>query len=232
MDLTSSPSFVTDPTTGNRMHLASQVVPTVVSDSDLNGLNWEVVSAIKAAGLVPVAFDKGNPASYTQLAAAIKSLGSSTFAETRITADQTILASVEGVLNAVPTVVDCDLFTWIATGDFVVKKKGSYLVAMRLTVSVAAVYAYWMDHVSVIKAYKAAVAPTLINSFKAVVQYQPLSIYSGPTPVVHTLESRMLVSMDIGDKVRFASWLSGYAHTVSMDNATKQSMFEFIYLGT
>ncbi|MDR3370727.1 hypothetical protein [Rhodoferax sp.] len=71
MDYTSSNSYATDGATAQRMHLQAQAVPTAVSDTDLNGLIWEALAAIKAGGLVPAAFDKTVPASYTQLRDAI-----------------------------------------------------------------------------------------------------------------------------------------------------------------
>ena len=71
MDLTTSNSYVTDAGTGQRMHLQSQATPTAVSDADLNGLTWEAVAVINAAGLAPAAFDKTLPATYTQVRNAI-----------------------------------------------------------------------------------------------------------------------------------------------------------------
>ena len=73
MDLTLSNAYTTDVATGNRMHQASAAVTTAVSDQDMNGLIWELVSLIKAGGLVPAAFDKTNAATYTQVAMAIQS---------------------------------------------------------------------------------------------------------------------------------------------------------------
>lgn len=71
MDYTSSGGYATDPSTGQRMHLQAQAVPTAVSDVDMNGLIWEILAAIKASGLVPAAFDKAVPATYGQLRDAI-----------------------------------------------------------------------------------------------------------------------------------------------------------------
>jgi len=71
MDFTSSNSYVTDAGTGQRMHQQAQSVPTAVSDTDMNGLIWELLAAIKAGGLVPAAFDKTVPGTYTQLRDAI-----------------------------------------------------------------------------------------------------------------------------------------------------------------
>lgn len=71
MDYTSSNSYTTDGGTAQRMHLQAQATPTAVSDTDLNGLIWEALAAIKAGGLVPAAFDKTVPGTYTQLRDAI-----------------------------------------------------------------------------------------------------------------------------------------------------------------
>lgn len=71
MDYTSSNSYATDVGTAQRMHLQAQATPTAVSDTDLNGLIWEVMEVIKAGGVVPAAFDKTVPGTYTQLRDAI-----------------------------------------------------------------------------------------------------------------------------------------------------------------
>lgn len=71
MDYTSSNSYATDGGTAQRMHLQAQATPTAVSDTDLNGLTWEAMAVIKAAGLAPAAFDKTVPATYTQVRDAI-----------------------------------------------------------------------------------------------------------------------------------------------------------------
>jgi hypothetical protein len=74
MDYTQSNAFATHAGTGNRMHNASQATPTAVSDADLNGPVWELVSLIKQAGITPAGFDANTPATYQQVAAAIAAL--------------------------------------------------------------------------------------------------------------------------------------------------------------
>lgn len=64
MDYTQSPEFVTHAGTGNRMHAQNQAVPTVVSDKDLNAVNWSLMELVKAAGLAGQQFDPGTPATY------------------------------------------------------------------------------------------------------------------------------------------------------------------------
>lgn len=64
MDYTQSSEFVTHAGTGNRMHNQNQAVPTVVSDKDLNAVNWSLMELVKAAGLAGQQFDPGTPATY------------------------------------------------------------------------------------------------------------------------------------------------------------------------
>ncbi|MBK1683382.1 phage tail protein [Rhodoferax fermentans] len=71
MDYTISDSYATDAGTGNRMHQDTAAVTSEFSAQDANGLIWEALAAIKAGGLVPAAFDKAVPATYTQLRDAI-----------------------------------------------------------------------------------------------------------------------------------------------------------------
>jgi hypothetical protein len=71
MDYTQSNSFDTHAATGNRMHEDSKAVPTAISDADLNGPVWELLSLIKQAGISPAGFDANTPATYQQVAAAI-----------------------------------------------------------------------------------------------------------------------------------------------------------------
>lgn len=73
MDYTSSNAFATDAGTGQRLHQQSAAVTTAVTDQDMNGLIWELLEVIKAGGIAPAAFDKTNPATYTQVARAIQS---------------------------------------------------------------------------------------------------------------------------------------------------------------
>lgn len=75
MDYTTSNAFVTDVATGNRLHQQSAAVTTAVEQADLNGLTWEAMAIIKAAGLTPAAFDKATVASYTQLLQALSRAG-------------------------------------------------------------------------------------------------------------------------------------------------------------
>ncbi|WP_310627038.1 gp53-like domain-containing protein [Limnohabitans sp.] len=74
MDYTQSNAFATHAGTGNRMHNASQATPTAVSDADLNGPVWELVSLVKQAGITPAGFDANTPVTYQQVAAAIAAL--------------------------------------------------------------------------------------------------------------------------------------------------------------
>jgi hypothetical protein len=107
MDLTSSNSFVLDAGTGQRMHVAAQAVPTQVSDVDMNGVIWELVALIKAAGVVPTAFDKTVPASYKQVVQAARrlfggNLRTITAAGTTVlTADDAGLVLIDATANAV-----------------------------------------------------------------------------------------------------------------------------------
>lgn len=64
MDYTQSPEFVTHAGTGNRMHNQNQAVPTVVSDKDLNAVNWSLMELVKVAGLAGLQFDPATPATY------------------------------------------------------------------------------------------------------------------------------------------------------------------------
>lgn len=73
MDYTNSDAFAIDAGTGQRLHQQSAAVTTAVTDRDMNGLIWEVMAVIKAAGLAPKAFDKAVVASYTQLLQALRS---------------------------------------------------------------------------------------------------------------------------------------------------------------
>ena len=74
MDYTTSNGYVTDAGTGNRMHTQNQAIPTMVTDTDLNGLIWEMLSLIKLAGLTPIPFDPNVPGSYTQIYQAVLAL--------------------------------------------------------------------------------------------------------------------------------------------------------------
>ena len=74
MDYTNSANYATHAGTGKRMHEANQALPTVVSDSDVNQLTWELMSVIEGAGMVGQAFNENSPASYQQLLLAIKLL--------------------------------------------------------------------------------------------------------------------------------------------------------------
>lgn len=71
MDYTSSNSYAVDAGTGQRMHMQAQATPTAVSDADLNGMIWELLALIKAAGIAPAAFDKAAPGTYTQVRDAV-----------------------------------------------------------------------------------------------------------------------------------------------------------------
>ncbi|QDL53147.1 tail fiber protein [Rhodoferax aquaticus] len=73
MDYTSSDAYATDAGTGQRLHQDTAAVTTAVSAQDANGLIWELLALIKAGGIAPAAFDKSNPATYTQVAQAIQS---------------------------------------------------------------------------------------------------------------------------------------------------------------
>ncbi|ARV17415.1 hypothetical protein AEP_00453 [Curvibacter sp. AEP1-3] len=96
MDYTSSNAFATDVGTGQRLHQQSAAVTTAVTDQDMNGLIWEILAVIKAAGLAPQAFDKTVVASYTQLLQAIRSFQGSFSDLVSITGSVTLTASATG----------------------------------------------------------------------------------------------------------------------------------------
>lgn len=75
MDYTFSNSFTTDPGTNQRLHEQAKAVPTAVSDTDMNGLIWELMEIIKAGGLSGAPFDKTNPATYQKLLTALRNSG-------------------------------------------------------------------------------------------------------------------------------------------------------------
>lgn len=75
MDYTQSDANVTDGGTGQRMHQDTAPITTEVSSDDVNGLTWEALELIKAAGLVPAAFDKTVPATYSQVRDAVAVMG-------------------------------------------------------------------------------------------------------------------------------------------------------------
>lgn len=232
MDYTSSTNFVTDVSTGKRMHLASQVTPTVVSDADCNGPIWEIMSVIEAAGLLPKAFNKADPASYTQLRQAIMALAGAEVVRPSFTTEQTMAASTETVITSTPSIVDCDLFAY-SNGDYVIKKAGLYQLGMHVgyTVSMAG---YWLDFIQYIKCYKANVTPTNANAFAYAGGWQPIGGYTGfASPQPRTLYNRLSTRLDVGDKVRFLHWLSQVACTLKVEGAssTQSSYTEFLYLG-
>lgn len=107
MDYTSSNSFATDAGTAQRMHLQGQAVPTAVSDNDLNGLTWEALSVIKAAGLAPAEFNKAVPGTYTQLRQAVKRMFGGNVrtitasGPTALTADDAGVVVIDATANAV-----------------------------------------------------------------------------------------------------------------------------------
>lgn len=72
MDYTKSDHYGTHVVSGNRYHVANQAIPTAVSDADLNGVSWELLSLIKASGQTPKAFDPDNALSYQQVLKAVK----------------------------------------------------------------------------------------------------------------------------------------------------------------
>lgn len=74
MDYTQSPNNVVDATTGFRRHEDNQALPTVLSEKDINSLIWAVMEVNKAAGMPAVAYDETVPASYTDVARAIRRL--------------------------------------------------------------------------------------------------------------------------------------------------------------
>ena len=74
MDFTRSDAFVVHPGTGQRMHQATEPVPTQVSPDDMNGLIWSLMEIIKDAGVTPVDFDADDPASYRQLVTALNTI--------------------------------------------------------------------------------------------------------------------------------------------------------------
>ena len=74
MDYTLSPNNVVDAGTGFRRHEDNQALPTVVSEKDMNSLIWAAMEVTKAAGVAAVAFDETIPASYTDVARAIRRL--------------------------------------------------------------------------------------------------------------------------------------------------------------
>ena len=74
MDYTSSPNYVTHYGTGQRMHEASQALPTVVSDQDMNMVLWSLMEVVKESGLPGIPFSKGSPASYQRLRDALRAL--------------------------------------------------------------------------------------------------------------------------------------------------------------
>jgi lysophospholipase L1-like esterase len=71
MDYTQSDANVVDISTGHRMHQSTAPITTEVSPEDLNGLTWEVLELIKAADIVPLAFNKTVPGTYTQVRDAV-----------------------------------------------------------------------------------------------------------------------------------------------------------------
>lgn len=74
MDFTKSSSYEVHTGTGYRYHEENKAIPTAVSGSDLNALNWELMSLIKGMGIAPKAFNKDDPASYTTVFQAIKKM--------------------------------------------------------------------------------------------------------------------------------------------------------------
>lgn len=107
MDYTSSNGFATDAGTGNRMHTQNQAIPTMVTDTDLNGLIWSLMEIQKAGGIAAVAFDKAVPATYTGVIKAIKRMCGGNVrlitgaGPTVLTADDAGLVLLDATANAV-----------------------------------------------------------------------------------------------------------------------------------
>ena len=74
MDYTSSPNYVTHYGTGQRMHEATQALPTVVSDQDMNMVLWSLMEVVKESGLPGIPFSKDSPTSYQRLRDALRAL--------------------------------------------------------------------------------------------------------------------------------------------------------------
>ena len=74
MDYTNSPNYVTHAGTGQRMHEASQALPTVVSDQDMNMVLWSLMEVVKDSGLSGIQFSKDSPTSYQRLRDALRAL--------------------------------------------------------------------------------------------------------------------------------------------------------------
>lgn len=74
MDYTKSDSYSTHAATQQRHHDAAKAIPTVVSDTDLNAINWSLMEIVKAAGLEGKQFNKDDPSSYRLLLAALNDM--------------------------------------------------------------------------------------------------------------------------------------------------------------
>lgn len=107
MDYTSSNGYATDAGTGNRMHTQNQAIPTMVTDTDLNGLIWSLMEIQKAGGVAAVPFDKAVPATYTGVIKAIKRLCGGNVrvvtaaGATVLTADDAGLVLLDATANAI-----------------------------------------------------------------------------------------------------------------------------------
>lgn len=107
MDYTLSNAYTTDAGTGNRLHQQSAAVTTAVTDQDINGPAWELMSVIKGAGLSPVAFDKANPASYTQLQQAIQAMISgSANQDFKVSVRAATIANIASMAGGAPNTLD------------------------------------------------------------------------------------------------------------------------------
>lgn len=71
MDYTQSDANVIDAGTGQRMHQSTSPVTTEISSDDMNAVTWELLELVKAAGLIPAAFNKATPGSYMQVRDAV-----------------------------------------------------------------------------------------------------------------------------------------------------------------
>lgn len=106
MDYTTSDAYATDAGTGNRLHQQSAAVPTAVTDKDMNGVIWELMSLIKAANISPVAFDKTVPGSYTQVTQAVQALIAAATADYKLSCRVATTANIASLAGGAPNTLD------------------------------------------------------------------------------------------------------------------------------
>lgn len=215
MDYTLSNAFATDVSTGNRMHQQSAAVPTAVTDQDMNGVMWELMSVIKAAGITPVPFDRATPASYTQLLAAIAAASRSIGVTASFAGTQTLATNVPATVTLAPSVTACSLYDW-AAGIFTFKKAGTYRFTSKFNFDInqaSGTCAAYLAHIYALGAGNTTVfspAPLNYVNNKAATNYVAPGGSSGSN-TIFDLNCDGTTLMSVGDKLSLQAFTDSNA---------------------